>query len=338
MSKIDIRQVSDDEFPLWDAAVEASPHASLFHTTPWLRIVEACSGSKLHLYAGYIGNELVGIVPFFERTRMGFRGMHSPIGSFMISNLGPLMPQYENLKQEKREYIYREFIQEMDATISKTIRADIVTIITPSDIVDARPLLWNGYEVKPMYCYRADISDIQMRWDGLKRELRKNIKDAEKKGVSVVEGGQEEYWFVIHSVANRLGAQKEDYDVPQEYWEALYRAFAPDRLKVFVARRGEELLSGIIALAYRDTVSIWVGASQVEMRGLYPVDLLQWKIVEWAHEHGFSHCEIHGANIPSISYFKARYNFDLAIYFAARKERSLRKIGRGLFNAVGNKI
>jgi hypothetical protein len=53
------------------------------------------------------------------------------------------------------------------------------------------------------------------------------------------------------------------------------------------------------------------------------VDLLQWKIIEWAHEKGIRRCEITGANMPSISYFKSRYNFDLALFYVVRKKSFL---------------
>ena len=35
--------------------------------------------------------------------------------------------------------------------------------------------------------------------------------------------------------------------------------------------------------------------------------------------NGYQKCEILGANVPSISYFKSRYNFDLEIYYSVKK-------------------
>ena len=95
----------------------------------------------------------------------------------------------------------------------------------------------------------------------------------------------------------------------------------------------EEPITGIIVTTYRDKISIWVGATQTDLKGIYPVDLLQWKIIEWGNKNGYKYCEILGANMPSISYFKSRYNFDLEIYFYVRKADSIRQMIRP-FEAV----
>jgi lipid II:glycine glycyltransferase (peptidoglycan interpeptide bridge formation enzyme) len=81
---------------------------------------------------------------------------------------------------------------------------------------------------------------------------------------------------------------------------------------------------------------IWVGATQANLKGLYPVDLLQWKIIEWGHENGFKHCEILGANMPSISYFKSRYNFDLNIYYSVEKSSNKYKLVTNGYRVAAN--
>lgn len=80
-----------------------------------------------------------------------------------------------------------------------------------------------------------------------------------------------------------------------------------------------EQASGIIFFTYKDRVTIWAGATRSSLKGLYPVDLLQWRIIEFANRNGFKYCEILGANMPTISYFKSRYNFDLDIYYYVKK-------------------
>jgi len=99
----------------------------------------------------------------------------------------------------------------------------------------------------------------------------------------------------------------------------LFNAFYPENLKVFIARLNGKPITGIIVTAYRDKLSIWVGATQVDLKGIYPVDLIQWKIIEWGNKNGYRYCEILGANMPSISYFKSRYNFDLELYFDIKR-------------------
>jgi lipid II:glycine glycyltransferase (peptidoglycan interpeptide bridge formation enzyme) len=145
-----------------------------------------------------------------------------------------------------------------------------------------------------------------------------------------------------------LDDQEIAFRTSKNYLLDLYNRFYPENLKVFIARLHGEPVTGIIVTAYRDKLSIWVGATQTDLKGIYPVDLLQWKILEWGNRQGYRDCEILGANVPSISYFKSRYNFDLEIYFEAKKAdvtteiaawayRSMTRTTRGLNGVIGRR-
>ncbi|HOV81917.1 MAG TPA: GNAT family N-acetyltransferase [Methanothrix sp.] len=319
MSKIEVRPLKEDEYGLWNDIVERSPHATVTHELDWLKIIEKHSGSKLYLFTGNLGNEIVAAIPFFYRRKHFIRTLSSPIGGAMIQNLGPIIPDYDTLKQDKREFYFREFQKELDECIKKELKPNIISIVTPPNLLDARPYVWNNYQVVPRYNYIKNIENLDEVQEGLKKQLRKNIKNAEKAGLIVEEGGSEEYNFIINSVSNRLDEQDIDFSTSKEYLLDIYNRYYPENLKVFIARLNGELITGIIVTAYRDKLSIWVGATQVDLKGIYPVDLIQWKIIEWGNKNGYKFCEILGANMPSISYFKSRYNFDLEIYFSINR-------------------
>jgi len=103
-------------------------------------------------------------------------------------------------------------------------------------------------------------------------------------------------------------------------------SFYPNNLNVFISKYEGKQVGRIIFTTYKDKISIWVGATRANLKGLYPVDFLQWKIIEWGHKNGFKYCEILGANMPSISYFKSRYNFDLDLYYSVKKSSIKYKI------------
>jgi len=333
MSEIVVRALSEDEYGLWDDLVERSPHATVVHKHDWLKIIEKHTNSKLYLYAGYLGNEIIAAIPFFCRKKYFIKSLSSPIGTAMIQNLGPIIPNYDDLKQDKREFYFREFQKELDKTLGREIKPNSISITTPPNLLDARPYVWNDYQVTPKYNYIKDIESLDDVWKGFKKQLRKNIENAEKAGLVIEEGGLEGYNFIIDSLSKRLDEQEVKFPTSKDYFSALYNRFYPENLKIFVAKLGGEPITGIIVTAYKNKLSIWVGATQTDLKGIYPVDLLQWKIIEWGNKNGYKYCEILGANMPSISYFKSRYNFDLEIYFNVRKEGSMMQIIRP-FGAV----
>lgn len=339
MSDIEIRALESEQ-GLWDEVVERSPQATITHNYDWLKNIEKHTDSKLFLLAGYLGNEIVAAIPFFYREEFLVKALSSPIDTAMIQNLGPVFPYYDTLKQDKKEFYFREFQKGLDRYIDERIKPNKISIVTSPNLLDARPYVWNGYRVTPKYNFVKDIEDLEEVWNGFKKQLRKNIEKAEKAGLTVDEGGLEGYTLIIRLLSERYGDQDIEFRTSKEYLLDLYRRFFPDNLRVFIVKFNGEPVTGIIVTTYRDRLSIWVGATQTDLKGLYPVDLLQWEIMKWGNRQGYKYCEILGANVPSISYFKSRYNFDLEIYFDARRTtgmtemlgwayRSLKKTSRG---------
>jgi hypothetical protein len=198
------------------------------------------------------------------------------------------MPDYNLLKQNKREFYLNEFIQELDRFLLEHYRPNIITLITPLELLDARPFCWSRYHVTPRYSYVKDIGNLDAIWTDFKKTLRKNIKDAEKAGVTIEGGGKEDLDFILTSVSKRISDDNDSLSGSLQYMEELYSAFTPENMQVFIARYQDERVSGIVTTTYKDKLTIWIGATQADIKGIYPVDLLQWKIIEWAHEKGFA--------------------------------------------------
>lgn len=326
---LELSELGPEDDALWDRAVHTSPHGTVAHTSPWLRLMERHTQSKLVLVAGLTGDEIMMGMPLFFSTRGPVAGCYSPPSEGLVSNLGPLIMHYDRVKQNKREFNFIEFVRAFDAYISDRYHPNLISIVTSIGLLDVRPFIWAGYSVKPRYTYIKRIDDLDGVWSGLKKELRNNIKDAEKKGLVVEKGGRKELEYILGSVSARMGDEGATVDGSQAYLLDLYDTVGNGNLNIFVVRAEDEPVSGIIVETFKDTVRFWIGAVQTSMKGLYPVDLLQWRIIQWANSQGYSQCELVGANIPSISYFKSRYNFDLALYFSIEKRSSfMRAAGR----------
>ncbi len=326
MAEIKIKLLNNEEYGIWDEIVEKSPQATVVHKLDWLQTIEKHTHSKLYLFVGYLGNQIVAAIPFFYRKSFFIKSISSPPGSEMIQNLGPIIPGYDIIKQDKREFYFREFQKELDRYITKIIKPDSISIITAPNLIDSRPYIWNDYIVTPKYNYVKNIENLDIVWRDFKKQLRKNIEGAKYAGIVIEEGNLKDYNFIIDSLSKRLDEQELIFPSKKEYLIDIFNKFYPDNIKIFVAKNSYKPITGIIVLAYKDRLSIWIGATQTEIKGVYPVDLLQWNIIEWGNKHGYRFCEILGANIPSISYFKSRYNFELEIYYSVQKSRGVLRI------------
>jgi len=326
MSEITIKILSNDNFEIWDDLVQRAPQATVFHKLEWLKIIEKYTSSKLLLFTGSLGNQIVAAIPFFFYKKKIFPVFSSPIGSAMIQNLGPIIPDYNIIKQDKREYYFREFQKELDIYINHHFNPDSIEIITSPNLLDARPYIWNKYIITPKYNYIKNIKNLDEVWNGFKKQLRKNIESAKKSGVTIHEGSFNDFELIIQQLSQRLDKQELNFPTSKEYLIDVYQNFYPDNLRIFIAQYHGESITGIIVLTFKNRLSIWVGATQTGLKGVYPVDLLQWEIIKWGNKNGYEFCEILGANIPTISYFKSRYNFDLDIYYHVHKTHLLLRI------------
>lgn len=307
----------------WDSLVEETSEGTIFHSLNWLKIIEKHTSSKLHPLIGFKGGEIVGVFPLFRQDFMFsfLKTVLSPHGSSLVPYLGPLFLKYNEHKQDKKESILKD-LQAAFEDFIQHISADYVSIVLSPGFLDIRPYQWSGYDVRPCYTYIQNLSDIESLWNGLKKQLRKNINNAERRGVTVNEGNKKDLDFLYSSVFQRLKEQQLFLEIPKEYLYDLYDTFYPRNLRIFTAEYKGEKVGGLLITCYKDKVSVWFGAVKSEFSGLYPNDLLHWTVMKWTNEQGFRKFEIIGANSPTISFFKARYNLNLQLYFSASKYSS----------------
>ncbi len=316
---IELQIAEENEREKWDMLVENSPYGTIFHTWEWLKIMEKHVNMKLYPIIGMKGSNIIGIYPLFLHRNFILRYVFSPPPWVAVPYLGPVILEYEKLKQDKRESVFIAFQRKVDEFIREEMKAHYSLIKTAPGILDARPLKWNGYIVEPIYNYVIDLrKGADFAWKMFKRELRKNISIAQKKGISVREGSRDELEWIYETIVTRYEEQNRKTSLSKGYLIDLFNTFHPQNMKIFVAKYNGELISGAIKICYKNKLLSWIGHAKTELRGI-PNDLLQWEIIKWATEHGLEYYELVGANTERLCLYKSKYNPSLSICFSAKK-------------------
>ena len=74
---------------------------------------------------------------------------------------------------------------------------------------------------------------------------------------------------------------------------------------------------------YKNILFLWVGVPKAELKGISTKDLVQWEAIKWAHNNGFKYYEeMDDGEDPRLTYFKAKYNPELVIWYSAIKYSS----------------
>lgn len=123
---------------------------------------------------------------------------------------------------------------------------------------------------------------------GLNQQWRRNIKKAEKAGVSVVRGGYEElpaFYELYAETAERDRFLPRPLSYFQRMWSAL-TAEHPDRMRLYLAHHEGDVLAAATMLTVGDHVWYSYGASTSRKREVQPNNAMQWRMMADAHELG----------------------------------------------------
>ena len=333
-----IRVLSDKDASLWNAIVDGSPQGTIFHKWEWLKIAEKHSGSRLYPLIGLEGDEPVGIFPLFHLRKWLLSMVFSPPFGCAVPTLGPIIMDYDKIKQHKLEHTYREFQKQVDDFMHKELHPNYVSIITSPGLLDARPFMWSDYQVTPSYTYKIDLtSGEEGVWAGFQKKLRSDIKRTEKKGLYVKEGTVTDVQYLYDSLQKRYEAQDRGLSVSREYIQDLFNEFGSENLRIFTAVNDGQTVGAILLLNYKGTSSVWLGVSKSDLAGLPTNDMIQWEAIKWSMQNGFRTFELMGANTPRLCEFKSKYSPHLEVYFNVKKagilgnlaEKTYRKLYKG---------
>ena len=158
MLNITVRNASPKELEEWDDCIDLSIQGSIFHKIGWLKAAAKHTNTKLFYIVGCYNNKPMVLFPLFYKKIFFFNLLFSPPYGSGIPWMGPVLLDAK-LPQYKKEDIQYSFIINMIDFISNDIcsRIDYKRIISPRNLKDMRPYIWNDYNVTPSYSYLVSL-------------------------------------------------------------------------------------------------------------------------------------------------------------------------------------
>ncbi|MET7287843.1 peptidoglycan bridge formation glycyltransferase FemA/FemB family protein [Streptomyces sp. NPDC005573] len=123
---------------------------------------------------------------------------------------------------------------------------------------------------------------------GLNQQWRRNIKKAEKAGVTVERGGYDDL-PVFYGLYQETAERDRFVPRPLPYFQRMWTALAaedPDRMRLYLARHDGEVLAAATMLIVGGHVWYSYGASTSRRREVQPNNAMQWRMMADAHELG----------------------------------------------------
>jgi hypothetical protein len=330
---------TDEDQYTWDEIVKSSPQGTLFHTWKWLKIIEKHNFLKIfsRSYNGQLypcilkmGNEIVGLMPVFIYKTPFIKIACSPPFSVETAYLGPVLNNYSSLKSNRRQVIFSEFNQAVDDYLKKELKVNYISIHSSPGLSDPRPYFWSNYQVFPYFTNILDIRDGEKNvWDGFNQNVRKSINKLEKLGITGELGDKNNLMEVYDLLKNldRIHASK-------QFLEEIFNNFSPENVNLFIAKKDDTLLTGVLAINFNNKVSIWVGNPKSEYKGISPNYTVIWNAIQWACNKKFTDLEIIDASDISYFPFKRQFNGEIVPYYIMKWYSPLWKFGNTLKHLV----
>ena len=318
-SSIELVIADDDYSAKWDAIVDSTScgHSTIFHKWRWLKSVEKYTNSEFFPLVGQKGTEPVFLMPLFKERKFFLNMAFSPPPHVAIPFLGPVMVDYDELKQNKKQSNLFDFHDVLNAFL-KEQKVSYLNTVFPIGLFDVRPFIWNSYNANATFNYRFDLTQGEERlWQNLKKRTRKNIKNAEKR-INVVQGGKDALRKIYSQLQERYDEQNRKLTCKLPYLEEVYDEFSENFL-ILNAEIDGEFVGGLVNLMYKDSIYSWIGNAKTDVAGLYPNDLLIWKSLSYGCGNNYRLFYEIGANTPRLIKYKANFNPELVLNFTVER-------------------
>jgi lipid II:glycine glycyltransferase (peptidoglycan interpeptide bridge formation enzyme) len=260
----------------WNRALLAAPQADLLQTWEWGEFKRRTGNWSPLRVAVEREGELIAGAQILARRVLAARFLYAP--------RGPWWTDPQGLATLAR------WLRRTQAPRAPLLRAD------PA-VADAGALAKVGFrpaprQVQPKATIVVDLSktpeQILASFNG---QVRYNARLAERKGVSVVEGGTElvePFWRLLTATAERKGF----IERPLAYYGVLVDMFG-DAARVLLGDYEGRTIAGAIVVAFGPAAYYLYGASGGD-RSVKPAELVQYRAMLWAKSRGATRYDMWG--------------------------------------------
>ncbi len=258
-----------------------SPEATFYHTGAWLDSLSLAFPS-LHLrcLVAKNGSEVLGYLPFFLSRKGPLETAWSlPFGTYggpVCAGDGEI---WRTLVESYARLRARRSIHEI-GLVDFTDRVDIPAFRTETASTHIIALAGSFDEV----------------WEkGFEKSKRRQTRKALKEGLSVAEASSLEELSRYYGIyRQRVADWRERSRYPESFFAGLFKTGA-GKVRLFVARRGDEMLGGHLNLYFRESVIAWNGVVRDTADGTQASTLLYTECIKHACENGYRSYNLGGS-------------------------------------------
>jgi len=299
--QFDIRNVSRDEYSSWDEAVADSIGGSPYSTSGYLRALCNVAGGEYRLMAVCEDARIVGGIGLYVRQMQRREYVR---GRYLLYYNGPFVRRLPNASvMAAEEYAYRVLERLEERLRCSDYRP--VDITLRHSIKDCRPFLKHGWQARPTYSYEVDISDPETCFSSMHRNVRRQIRQAERASLFAGQSDDIAGFFRLHEqTCRRKGFPTY---LEKDKMISFYDELKKEQLgRLYLAGESDAMpTAGVLVLTGGHKVSHTVCAASSD--GKLPPGVnawLRWHVFKDLSASGYSGNDLTDAHEPAVAKFK----------------------------------
>lgn len=256
----------------WPERLLATPQASVFHTTQWLRVLQASYGYQPYYFAAFHGRQLTALLPVLQvQSRLtGVRGVSLPFSDY-CEPICPEQTSYHELLAPVLQTAAQQRWQHLELRGGSSLLRDVA----PSTVYE-RHLL-------PLE------SDATTVFTQLRGNYRAKIRKAAASGLTVsIDRSSEamQAYYRLHCLTRkRQGLPPQPARFFRQIQTHLINAHYGFLSLVWY--QGQPV-AGAVFLTFGQRALYKFGASDTRFQYLYPNYLLFWHVIQWLCQHNYT--------------------------------------------------
>lgn len=253
----------------------------------------------------YKGKQMVGLLPVYEKTRLGCKSLKSPLGSYYQ---GMNIWLDEASSEARKGLDTLQITQSVASFISERYRR--VKINLCPQTVDLRGFTWSKLKAIPLYTYVTNTSEQIHPIPDERRKLER------AKSVGYHFGEKHSPADFIELVKNMNGRKQRDpgftYDRFAVYLETLNNAGIIRQFNLYLD--SEIVSSNILIMDGAKAYSVF-RATKEEALKLGASSLHTVELIKQLNSEGIESLDFCGGNVPDVARFKAAMGLRLQGFF-----------------------
>lgn len=293
-AKIEIRLLDEGQFLLWDELVDQAPQGTLFHKSFWLKAL----GKEVVIYGYFRGKELLAGIPLICTKRLGNKlGVHPPLTPYLGILFRRQDAKYvDRISKEKR------ISQAIVARLKKDF--SFVGFIFPVGAVDLQPFLWQGFSARVKFTYILNLdSSLDDIWAGMSETRRRNIRKAEKDGLTAVPN--DDFDLSFNLVEKTFARQGMKTVLKQAAFASNEALRARNQCKSFLTKDKDGVAIAAVYIVWDHKRSYYLLGGYDAAKSHYGASALaMWEAIKFSKEElGVGEFDFEGSMIPSVERF-----------------------------------